>query len=102
MKTAPPSVVALLSVFLVMLSVLAMAGVETVQRLDERRTLEQTSLDQAGRYRDAQRVREQFRAVAVGAAELAAKGNPRAQAIVERLAKAGITVTMPTAGTSSR
>jgi len=78
---------------LIVLSLLAMAGFQTWQLVQQQSNLDQLRADQASAVEESQRVRSQLQSIAQGTADLALVGNKNAQFIVDELSKQGITVT---------
>ena len=82
-----------LPLLLLALSLLAMAGFQTYQLLQQRTNLEALRANQESVVLESQRIRSQLQSIAEGTADLAATGNENAQRIVDELARQGITVT---------
>ena len=78
--------------FLIVASVVAMAGFETYQLWSDEQNLETLRVGQAAAMDESQQVRAQLQAIARGTAELAAAGNENAQRVVERLESQGFSL----------
>ena len=83
----------LVPVFLTIIAVVLMFGFQTYTLMQERQALEANRDAQATPFTESQNLRNQFEAIASGAAQLADEGNPNASAIVAALARAGVTIT---------
>ncbi|MGI9330072.1 MAG: hypothetical protein ACR2QB_05095 [Gammaproteobacteria bacterium] len=78
--------------FLMLSSLLAMAGFETYQLWTDEQSLESLRIGQEGALEESRRVRAQLQAIARGTAELAAAGNENAQRVVDSLESQGFTL----------
>jgi hypothetical protein len=81
-----------LAVFLLAGAMLAWLGFQTFQLARERSTLHTIRANQEATIVQAQRVRSQLDSIARRTLELAQQGNPGAAAIVDQLARRGITI----------
>lgn len=73
---------------------------QTVEAFHDRSVLHQAKTQQDKPLEDAQKVRAQLDALAVGTLKLAQEGDKNAQAIIDRLKALGITVAQPKASST--
>jgi hypothetical protein len=78
--------------FLIVASVIAMAGFQTYQLWANEQKLETLRLGQEGGMEESRRVRAQLQAIARGTAELAADGNENAKRVVDSLESQGFSL----------
>ena len=83
----------LVPVSLTIIAVVLMFGFQTYTLMQERQALQTTRKAQEAPFIESQNLRNQFEAIASGAAKLADEGNPNASAIVAALGRAGVTIT---------
>ena len=80
-------------VFLLALSLLAMAGYQTWQLFQQQANLQTVRANQEPAVDESQRIRAQLQSLTTGTADLAAAGNQNAQRIVDELSRQGVTLT---------
>lgn len=80
-------------VLLLALSLLAMAGFQTWQLLQQQGNLQTVRANQETAVEESRRIRAQLQSLTQGTADLAAAGNQNAQRIVDELARQGVTLT---------
>ncbi len=77
---------------LLLLAMVLWFALQTWQLVMERKNLAAFYTGQETMFQNAQKMRSQLDAIAAGAARLAEKGNPNAQAIVDALRARGVTI----------